>query len=73
MLLIGAGLSISSSVGGRREQIDEKVGNSRVGERHLLEGGEDSHNALSLRLFPTKEPNYWWLLCRKRHDIHGVL
>jgi len=58
MVLIGAVLSISSSVGGRRERIDERVEILRVGERHLLQGGKDPHDALSLRLFSTQEPNY---------------
>ena len=73
MVLIAAGLSISSSVGGRRKRTDEKVRNLRVGELHLLQGGEETHDALALRLFSIKEPNYWWLLYRKRHDIYGTL
>jgi len=56
----------------RRERIDEKVGNFRVGERYLFQGAEDPHDGLILRLFSTKEPNYWWLFCRKRHDIYGM-
>jgi hypothetical protein len=53
MVLIVAILSISSSVGGRRERIDEKVEILRVGERHLLQGGKDPHDALSLSLLFT--------------------
>ena len=44
MVLIAAGLSISSSVGVRRERIDEKAEILRIGERHLLQGGKDPHD-----------------------------
>jgi hypothetical protein len=58
MVLIGAGLSISSSVGSQRERKDEKAEILRVGERHLLQGGKDTHDALALSLFSTQKPNY---------------
>ena len=58
MVLIAAGLSISSSVGVRRERKDEKAETLRIGERHLLQGGKDPHDASSLSLFSTQEPNY---------------
>ena len=49
MVLIGAGLSISSSVGSQRERKDEKAEILRVGERHLLQGGKDTHDPRQVR------------------------